>query len=181
MKIVNIRYYNGAKEKVCRLGLSELFLEILDILMSVKVLLKEEKDANGAAYIRQLLDAEFTSRQDWKKITAGGIDWTKRRRYNHTIEVKIGVELQVSARSDLLVRDIVHLRNSIDDGDIDVGIIVVPNEYLQYFLPDRTPSFKDAVRYIEKEFKEAMNYALIVIAIEHDGSGEALPKQRRKA
>jgi len=181
VKITKIRYYNGAREKICRLGLAGLFLEVQDILLSLDVRLKEEKDANGGAELRKMIDAKFRERGDWRKIAAGGVDWKKRLRYNQTILVRLGVELQVSARSDLLVRDIIHLRNSIDAGEIDVGLVVVPDDRLQRFLPDRSPAYRDAVKYIEEEFKEAMNYPLVVIAIEHDGPGEALQKQKRRA
>jgi hypothetical protein len=94
----------------------------------------------------------------------------------------MGVEIQVSARSDLLIRDVVHLRNSIQLGAIDLGVIVVPSDKMQYFLPDRTPSYRDAIRYIEEEFVEAQNFPIVIIAVEHDGSSaEALPKQKRRS
>jgi hypothetical protein len=181
MKITKARFYNGAREKICRLGLSDLYLEVQDILFLTEVTVKEEKDANGAAVVRKMIDAGFERSKDWEKTSSGATDWIKRLRYNESLLVRMGVELQVSARSDLLVRDIVHLRNSIDEGEIDVGIIIVPDNRLQYYLPDRSPAYSDAVRYIEEEFKEAMNYPLVVLAIEHDGPGEALEKQKRKA
>jgi hypothetical protein len=34
IKIVKIRYYDGAKEKICRLEPANLFLEIQDIFLS---------------------------------------------------------------------------------------------------------------------------------------------------
>jgi len=176
-----MRFYDGARERACRLGLADLLLELQDVLLSVDVRLKEERDANGAATLRKLIDAEFEARGGWEKTSAGGVDWIKKLRYNQTILVRLGVELQVSARSDMLIRDVVHLRHSIDEGAIDVGVVVVPDDRLQVFLPDRTPAFKDAIRYIEEEFREAMKYPLVIIAIEHDGPGEALPKQPRKA
>ena len=181
MKITKIKFYNGSKDKVCRLCLSALFLELQQIILETDIRLFEEKDANGAAVVRKALDDGFEVAGEWKKQTTGGIDWIKRIRYNNSIISRIGVEIQVSARSDLLIRDVVHLRNSLQAGEIDVGIIVVPDDRLQVFLPDRTPSFKDAVRYIEEEFKEAMTFPIIVIAIEHDGPGEALGKQKRKS
>ncbi|MDI9432043.1 MAG: hypothetical protein QM570_10015 [Planctomycetota bacterium] len=176
-----MKFYDGAREKVCRLGLADLLLELQDIILSVEVYLQEVKDANGAAVLRKMIDGQFEVRGAWEKIASGGIDWTKKLRYNQTILVRLGVELQVSARSDMLIRDIVHLRNSIDKGEIDVGVVIVPDDRLQVFLPDRTPAFRDAVKYVEEEFREAMNYPLIVIAIEHDGPGEALGKQTRRA
>jgi len=180
MKITKIKFYNGAKDKVCRLGLVGLFLELQEIIFETEIKLIEEKQANGAAVIREALDAAFVKKGEWNKKAAGGIDWIKRTRYNETIISRIGVEIQVSARSDLLIRDIVHLRNSLQSAEIDVGVIVVPDERLQFFLPDRTPSYKDAIRYIEGEFKEAMTFPIIIIAIEHDGPGEGLPKKKRK-
>ena len=181
MKITKIKFYNGAKDKVCRLGLTGLFLELQEIILETQIRLLEEKEANGAAVIRKALDEAFVQKGEWHKQAAGGIDWIKRTRYNETILSRIGVEVQVSARSDLLIRDIVHLRNSLQSAEIDVGVIVVPDELLQSFLPDRTPSYRDAIRYIEEEFKEAMTFPIIVIAIEHDAPGEALPKQQRKS
>lgn len=181
MKITAMKFYDGAREKVCRLGLTDLFLEVQEILFGTTVLIKEEKDANGAAAIRKLIDEAFLARKDWKKTTAGGVDWIKKLRYNKTLMVSMGVEIQVSARSDLLIRDIIHLRNEIDKGSIEVGLVVVPSDLLETFLPDRCPSFSEATKYIEVEFKEAMNYPLVLIAIEHDGIGEALPKQKRKS
>lgn len=94
---------------------------------------------------------------------------------------QIGVEVQVSARSDLLIRDLVHIRNSLQAGEIEVGIIVVPSEKFQIYLPDRTPSLKDARKYIEEEFVEAKSFPIVVLTIEHDGEGEALKKQKRKS
>ena len=179
MKITNIKFYDGAREKVCRLGLSHLFLELQEIIFASEIHLLPEKDANGAAYVREQLDAQFSRLQGWDKTASGGLDWIKRIRYNETVLARLGVEIQVSSRSDLLIRDIVHLRNSLQEAAIDIGVIVVPDDVMQVFLPDRTPSYRDAVRYIEQEFKEAMTFPIIIIAIEHDGlSGKALPKKR---
>ena len=82
------------------------------------------------------------------------------------------------SRSDLLIRDIVHLRNKLQEGYIDVGVIVVPSDHFQFYLVDRTPALKDARRYIEEEFKEAMTFPIVVIAVEYDGIGAALPKKK---
>jgi hypothetical protein len=180
MKITNIRFYDGSRQKVSRLGMSDLFLEVLEILLDTEVYLLEEKEANGAAELRKRIDEQFRSIGDWTQQKTGGIDWKKRLKYNQAIVVTLGVEVQVSARSDLLIRDIVHLRNSLQRGEIDVGIIIVPDDRLQRFLPDRTPSFRDAVRYAEEEFSEAMTYPIIIISIEHDGPGDPLPKQSRR-
>ncbi len=173
-----MRFYGGAREKVCRLGLADLFLELQEIIFDTRIEIAEEPKANGAAVVREALDKRFETGTDWIKTTAGGVDWVKRIRYNATFMARLGVEIQVSARSDLLIRDVVHLRNSLQESHIDVGVIVVPDDRFQTFLPDRTPSFRDAVRYIEQEFKEAMTFPIVVIAIEHDRVGKALPKKK---
>ena len=181
MKITDIRFYGGSRERITKLGLADLFIELQEILLDTKIYVLEEKDANGGAEVRKLIDISIESREDWVKKTTGDIDWSKRVRYNRTFIATIGVEIQVSARSDLLIRDIVHIRNNLQDGLIEVGIIVVPNNVFQVYLPDRTPSLKDALKYIEEEFTEAQNYPIVVMAIEHDGPGEALKKQKRKS
>jgi hypothetical protein len=180
MKITEMIFYDGSREKICKLGLADLFLEVQQILLTTTVTVKEEKQANGAAEIRKMIDTTFEKDSEWEKITAGGVDWKKKIRYNRTFIAQIGVEIQISARSDLLIRDVVHLRNSIQEGEIEVGVIVVPSIRFQNFLPDRTPSVKDARRYIEEEFREAQNYPIIILAIEHDGIGDAIEKRKRK-
>ena len=177
MKIASMRFYGGAREKVCRLGLADLFLEIQAVIFDAVILLEERQEANGAAVVREALDAQFAGRPDWIKTQSGGVDWVKKIRYNATFLARLGVEIQVSSRSDLLIRDIVHLRNELQEGHIDVGVIVVPSDRMQTFLTDRTPSFRDAVRYIETEFPEATKYPVVLISVEHDGTGKPLPKK----
>ena len=181
MKITEMIFYDGSREKICKLGLADLFLELQQILLTTIVSIKEEKQANGAAEVRAMIDLTFHQGDDWEKMVTGGVDWKKKIRYNRTFMAQIGVEVQISARSDMLIRDVVHLRNSIQEGEIEVGVIVVPSVRFQYFLPDRTPSIRDARRYIEEEFKEAMNFPIIVLAVEYDGVGNALEKRKRKS
>jgi hypothetical protein len=46
MKITEIMFYDGARGKISKLGLADLFLEHQEILIQTKVFLLEEKDAN---------------------------------------------------------------------------------------------------------------------------------------
>jgi hypothetical protein len=134
---------------------------------------------NEQLRVREMIDAQFGKYDEWVLSKSGDIDWVKRFRYNQTIVSRIGVEIQVSGRSDLLARDIVHIRNSLQDSHIDVGVIVVPSDDFEYFLTDRVANFSYAVRYVEEELREAQSYPIVLIAIEHDGfSEEALPKKR---
>lgn len=181
MKITEIKYYSGALERITKLGLSALFLETQTIFLDTKVYLEEKKDANGAAEVRKMVDQKFNEMGDWEKSQTGDIDWVKKFRYNRTLIASIGVEVQLSARSDLLVRDLVHIRNAIQKGIIEVGVIVVPSDKMQNYLPDRTPSFRDAIRIFETEFPEAQKIPIVLLAVEHDGDGPPLVKQRRKS
>ena len=128
--------------------------------------------------MRELIDAAFETATDWTKTQTGGIDWRKCRTIRG-VQVCIGVEVQVSARSDLVVIDVMHLRSEIEKGAIDIGVIVVPSDRLSVFLTDRAPSFKETVVAIEERMR-ADTLPLIVLSIEHDNAGTALPKRRKK-
>ena len=177
MRITKMTSYGGGRQKISRLGLMGLFLEVEETLLSTRIILEESARVNSAAGIREAIDASFSAKMDWVRIKSGGIHLVKWVRYNQALIARLGVEIQVSAHSDLLIRDVVHLRNSLQKAEIDVGIIVVPDDRMQKFLPDRTPAFSDATRYIEVEFKEATTFPIVVLAIEHDGPGKAIPKK----
>src|SRR5947207_968938 len=104
--------YGAVKARIERLGLSPIIAEIEQILTSFELRVKEAKDANGAAAVRKKIDARFARIDGWKITRSGGVDWTKCHVVNGT-RVCVGVEVQFSARSDLLVMDICHLRDAI--------------------------------------------------------------------
>lgn len=163
---------------MCRLGLAHIFLELQEILISAEVRVANQKQANSAGCVREIIDRRFGDHADWQQSKSGDLDWVKRLRYNQTIVSRMGVEIQVSGRSDLLARDIVHIRNSLQDSHIDVGVIVVPSDEFEYLLTDRVASFSYAVRYVEHELREAQTYPIILLAVEHDGFSETpLPKK----
>jgi hypothetical protein len=170
--------YNGALERIERLGLRSLLNELRQMLTGFVLLVREEVDANGGAAVRRLIDEEFRWVGGWRGTRSGGIDWRKCLVING-VRVCICVEIQFSARSDLLVIDIIHLRQAITAGEIDVGILVVPNDRLSRFLTDRGPSISDAKRHILAA--RAEDLPLLLIALEHDGPGEALAKQRKRS
>ena len=97
------------------------------------------------AAIRELLDTTFGASNTWEPKKTGDVDWSKCKVVNRT-RVCVGVEIQISARSELLYKDILHLKTWIVTGDIDLGIIIVPSDRLQSFLPGPmwTPSFSYA-------------------------------------
>lgn len=131
-KIVEEVYYNGARDRTERLGLGPLVDEIKTAVQGLPLLVKEQKDANGGAAVRKLIDERFNAVGGWSKKTAGDIDWVKCHRINGT-SVCVGVEVQVSARSDLLVMDMIHLTAAFRDGRLDIGVIIVPSDKLAAF------------------------------------------------
>jgi hypothetical protein len=137
-RIVEEVYYNGARERIERLGLAPLVNEIKDLISGFELLVKESVDSNGGAAVRKMLDARFDAVGGWTKKTAGDIDWTKCHHANGT-SVCVGVEIQVSARSDLLVVDMIHLTAAFRDGRLDIGLVIVPSDKLSRFLTDRGP------------------------------------------
>lgn len=128
-RIVEEVYYDGARERIERLGLGPLLEEVKSAISGFPLLVREEKDSNGGAAVRKLLDARFSAVGGWTRKVTGDIDWIKCHSTNGT-KVCIGVEVQVSARSDLLVVDMIHLTAAFRDGRLDIGVIIVPSDKL---------------------------------------------------
>lgn len=169
--------YDGANERVLRLGLTPLLNEVRALITGYDLYIEERRDANGGAHVRKLLDAQFTQIGGWSKKVTGDVDWTKCQAINGT-RVCVGVEIQVSGRSDLIIVDLVHLRKAVITGQIDVGILVVPSDRLGVFMTDRGPKMADAKRLAAEARVE--DWPLLIIAFEHDGVGQALPKQAKR-
>ena len=169
--------YGGAEERIVRLGLTKLVDEVRHIVRGLKVTVEETKHANSGRALRRLLDARFEARRGWSRKTSGGADWKKCVRVDGT-ELCVEVEVQVSARSDLVVIDIYHLRRSLQAGAIDLGILIVPSDRLNRFLRSRQPSMRETRRAIEETDADRM--PLLVMAIEHDGPGPSLKGAKRE-
>ncbi len=92
-RIVEDVYYDGARERVDRLGLGPLINEIREIISGFPLLVHEAKDTNGGAAVRKLLDARFADRGGWTKKVTGDIDWSKCHKVNGT-KVCVGVEVR---------------------------------------------------------------------------------------
>jgi hypothetical protein len=178
-KITDEVPFGGALEKIARLGMTPLYDEVKAVIAGFPLLVKEQKNANGGKAVRVMLDAQFEARRatGWLKRQTGAVDWTKCRIINGT-RVCLGVEVQMSARSDLIIIDLIHLRLALTSGGIDVGILVVPNDKLGPFLTDRGPKLADARRMIREARVEDL--PILLLALEHDGAGPALPKQPKR-
>ncbi len=171
--------YNGAKDRAERLGLTPLLDEVRALLTNFTLLVKEETDANGAKRVREFIDNQFNAVQGWTKGKQGEIDWRKCIKKDGA-ELCIGVEIQVSGRSDSgLVMDVIHLRKEIVNGKIDLGIIVAPTDQLSDYLTDRAPSISSAKMHVEEA--KAQDQPLILFSLVHDGAGPPLPKQAKRS
>jgi hypothetical protein len=177
-QIVEEVYYVGTKERIGRLGLISLVDEIRSALTGFQLLVREQVHANSRAAVRSLLDAQFSRLGGWATEGAYGIDWTKSKVLNGT-RVCIGVEVQVSARSSLLLIDMLHLRTAFRDGLTDVGLVIVASDKLSRLLTDRAPSISDAKKLANAARLE--DSSLVLFGIEHDGTGPPLAKQTKKA
>jgi hypothetical protein len=163
--------YNGFVTKATRLGLIQLADEAKATLSAFILLIEEQKHANGTKGIRQSIDDAFAAIGGWVKVTVGDIDWMKRSPQGATV----GVEVQVSGRSDMLAVDIMHLKEKIEQGGLDIGIIIVPDDTLSRFLTDRTPNLATAIKHVNHRAKDL---PIRIIAFRHDGPGIALKKMR---
>jgi hypothetical protein len=170
-------FYNGAERKIERLGLEDLVQQVRDALSGFRLELLEVRNANGGAVVREMVDQAIASVGGWTNRVSGDVDWRKCRETDG-VKLCVGVEVQISARSDLLVIDVIHLRNALEKGDIDVAVIVVPSDRLATFLPSRAPSLSDARRHVVDARADSL--PILLMPFEHDGPGEALPKKRTR-
>ena len=84
MKIATMRFYDGSRDKVCRLGLADLFLELQDIIFDAVVNIEETPEANSGAGVREILDAQFRLRDNWQNTATGGTGSTAYLAVNQT-------------------------------------------------------------------------------------------------
>jgi len=78
----------------------------------------------------------------------------------------------------MLAVDIMHLKEAINRGAIDAGVIIVPHDRLSRFLTDRTPNLATAIKHVEDK---AQDMPVRIVAFGHDGVGSALKKCGRIA
>ncbi len=175
-KIVSEQAFDGAEAIIQRLGLDELLAEVREIITAFELCVEERKDANCTAGLRSMIDQRFRSAGGWVQKKSGGVDWIKQQAINgRPRHICIGVEVQVSGRSDVMSVDLIHLRNELLQGRIDLAVLIVPSDRLGRFLTHRVARLSEAKRHIEMARAEDMPFVLI--AIEHDGPGPALKKQ----
>jgi len=178
-KIVDRELYNGSGAKIKRLELDPLVSEIEGVLTGFNLSLREEKDANGGKEVRLRVDERFATKGGWiqGRRSKPDVDWIKCLMINGR-RICVGVEVQFSARSEMTVVDIIHLRRDIVAGKLDLGIILTSSERMAPFLTNRGPSFSVCKKIISELHAEEQ--PLILYAVEHDSPGPALPKQKKR-
>jgi hypothetical protein len=174
-RIVEEHPFDGVQEKIARLALASLVNEVKEAIESFSLTIKEQKHANGSAGLRARIDQALANVGDWTNKVSGDVDWIKCKIIDGT-RVCIGVEIQISSRSDLIFRDLVHFQKQLRQGQIDVCLLVLPSDKLSYFLTDRTPCMADGKRVVRE--MRADDLPLLLLAIEHEGIGAAMPKKR---
>lgn len=124
-----------------------------------------------------MIDERFVAAGGWNQKKSGGVDWMKRQAVNGRPRfISIGVEVQVSGRSDLVAVDLIHLRKQLLQGEIDLAVLVVPSDRLGRFITDRVATVSQTKRHIDMGHFEEMPF--ILMAIEHDGEGQAIKKKK---
>ena len=163
--------YNGFDTLVSRHRLDPLVDEVEDVITGFTLAVMPTKHANGTKPIRVSFDQGFMACGGWQQKPSGGVDWSK----SGPKGGRLGVEVQVSGRSDLLAVDVLHLMGELQEGNLDVGIIIVPDDEPSPFLTGRTPNLRTAKRHVETH---ASKMPLQLIAFVHDRTGKAIPKVR---
>jgi hypothetical protein len=172
--------YDAVERVITRRGLSEVYAELLTVLGAVLIQVLRKRNANGAADIRERIDAQFAAMGGWQKTQVGGVDWVKEVTLESGASVAhaaLGVEIQVSGRSTMLYRDVSHLRESLSHAKIDAGVIVVPDDELSVYLTDRAPSLREALETIKDVRADQVPIRLLPIGLDSFGE-QAIPKKR---
>ncbi|MFP5204214.1 MAG: hypothetical protein ACLGSH_02525 [Acidobacteriota bacterium] len=140
------------------------------------MLIEEKRDGNSAGAIRAMIDDRFAAAGGWVQRKSGGVDWIKKQAINGRPRyISVGVEVQVSGRSDLIAVDLLHLRSQLLQGEIDLAVLIVPSDRLGGFITDRVATISQARRHIAAGHYEEMPF--VMMSIEHDGIGEAIKKK----
>jgi hypothetical protein len=163
-----IRYFAGAEAKLHRLKLGPLLAGVEQRLQSSVVLLAESDRASNAIELQHQLGGLFAIEK------ARGGKWSSCRRIGDA-ELRLEFRMRISSRRQILYKDVLHLRYSLECGDVDLGVIIVPSDKLQRCLSSRTPSSSYAATVIREMSADC--FPIVLIEIEHDGLGPVLAKR----
>ncbi len=176
-----VKTFNGTVRKVNRLGLGGVLEELRRFVGWFSPLNGEMVCVDTGKTIGGSLQG-LLSRAGWTRHRAGRGYWKKSLTIDG-VEVSLGARIQLYGRKSLNARDamtveVVGLANKIASGAIDVGALVVAEDRLAARLGLRVPSLSDAVDAVER--CGMTDLPLVILALEHDGPGCALPKKRTR-
>src|SRR5947209_19262704 len=96
-KVAQRHAYDGAEERIRRLGLGPLYDEVIAILTGFRLQVSERPNANSAAAILALIDEQFSRAGGWRHGDPGDIHWGKCYEEGDA-RVCLAVKVQLSAR-----------------------------------------------------------------------------------
>lgn len=181
-RIASVRAFDGTERKIERLGLVRALEELKAILGGFRLDLGEGGRANGARILRDHICERLDRAGGWRRRGKGHLCWRKSLISNGA-RTCLGARLRVARRRDisrkeLPIVDILDLRREIDSGDIDVGVLVVVTDRLARYLRGAGPGLSDTLAAAQR--CGAADLPLVVLALEHDEPGPALPKSRTR-
>ena len=114
MKISEIQYRNDALDKITRLGLAHIFLEIQNVIF------KAESGEPNPEKICGNITESMKELSDWSTSEIAGIDWIKSFKYRKTLIASIGLKICIPEISGMDA-----FISCLKSGLVDVGIITV--------------------------------------------------------
>jgi hypothetical protein len=169
MHITTLQFYSGAREKLNRLGLADALIDLQLIILNTHVETDETPHAAAARAVHGSLNTALANSAGWSR-QAGGQIWTKEIRNHNTFAARVGVKSVIGTRKELLIPRILRIRNMLQKGIFDVGVIIVPNDRFSSNLSNRCTSLSDALQVIERDIPEATRVPILLAAVAPDGA-----------
>lgn len=114
MRISEIKYRNDALDKLTRLGLAHIFLEIENVIFAT---LSRGEEARQTC---ERLTDSMKKVPEWTASEIAGLDWIKSFRYRKTLIASIGLKICIPDISGIGA-----FAECLKSGLVDVGIIIV--------------------------------------------------------
>lgn len=148
---VRKRFFDGADAKMDRLGLAPVLAAV-------------EREIQWRAALLTGSDRPTDIIVLKTRRVKGGI-WTESRRIDGIL-LRIDVRMRVTSRREIFYKDALQLRHRLENGDVDLGVMVVPSMGLQRLFSRRISSACDAIEAIRA--MDADRFPLILVEIEDE-------------
>jgi hypothetical protein len=141
MNITAMKYYGGSREKILRLGLADSLIELQTAI----------------------LVGTFKERLIVRGYPSPGAE-------QHASSPRLGLVSLLSTRRERLIARILRLRNTIQNGSVDVGVVIVPSSRMRGLAAARVGVVSDLLKVFEQELPEASRVPILVMAVDCDVS-----------